>query len=78
MNSMSINGRGIKTFLNTTVIYSTVELKAKRLQCNTVTMANCGFLQKCVTVITVCLPEPTFDDHWISDFDIRAFYHVQT
>jgi len=44
MKSMSITGRGIEAFVNTMVIYSTVELKAKSLSCNTVTMANCGFL----------------------------------
>ena len=72
MNSMSITGMGIKAFVNTTVTYSTVVLKEKgydvtQLKWLTVAL----FLEKCVIVIIVCLPEKTFDDHWTPDFDNR-------
>jgi len=72
MNSISLTGTDIKAFVTTTVTYSTVELKEKgydvtQLKWLTVAL----FMEKCVMVIIVCLPEPTFDDHRTPDFDNR-------
>ena len=71
-NSISVTAMGIKAFVNTEVTYSTVELKEKgydvtQLQWLTVAL----LLEKCVMVITVCFPEPTFDDQWTPDFNNR-------
>jgi hypothetical protein len=82
MNSISITGRGIKAFVNTTVIYSTVELKEKRLWCNTVTMANCGFLsgEMCDGnhCLTVCLSQHLMITGYQILIPDRALYHVHT